>query len=111
MDDLALREVSWNLVLWISELPLPSCSTQAQTHASVAPTFKLSWQRVSGPGLTLLLSSLVTIHDGKGLTAAHLWETRGNIREIAPYRSSSKFTQKEKRERPGSFILMVFKYL
>lgn len=34
---------------------------------------------------------------------------REDIREIAPYRS--KFTQKEKRERPGSFILMVFKYL
>lgn len=77
----------------------------------MGPTFKLSWQRVSGPGLALLLPPLVTIHDGKGLTAAHLWETRGNIKKIALYRSSSKFTQKEKKERPRSFILMVFKYL
>lgn len=110
MDDLALREVSRDLVLRISEMPLSFCRAHAQTHnLATAPTFKLSRQRVGGPGLTLLLPPLVTVHDGKGLTAAHLWETRVNIRETAPYRS--KFSQKKKRERPRSFILMVFKYL
>lgn len=47
-------------------------SFSQQFRGQLVHVFKLPWQRVGGPGLTLLLSPLVTIHDGKGLTAAHL---------------------------------------
>lgn len=47
-------------------------SFSQQFRGQLVHVFKLSWQGVGGPGLTLLLSPLVTLRDGKGLTAAHL---------------------------------------